>query len=419
VKRALIGLAALLLVFVGAGAAYVLYKRSQGGNIRGSSTAEFTFSTEQRTTRPHRHAARQVVAWPMYGFDEQRTRVGSSKFRPPYRKSWTYRGKSLLEFPPSLGYGRLYFTNNSGTTTALEAKTGKRVWRRAEHRCTAASPAIAGGLVFQTFLNRPPCNQSGAGLTGLLVAFGAKKGKVVWRRVIGPSESSPLVVGHRVYVGDWRGKVYAFETRSGHLDWSRSTGGAVKGGLAYDNGRVFAGSYDHHVYAFRARSGKLVWSSSAQQRFGALANFYSTPALAYGRLYIGGTDGKVYSYGAADGHLEWSHGTGSYVYSSPAVWRRFVFAGSYDGTFYAFDAATGDVRWTFSGNGPISGSPTVLHGVVYFATLKERTYALSARRGTKVWTFADGKYSPVVADSKRLYLVGHTRIYAMVPRRNR
>jgi len=417
VKKALLGLFVLLLVAVGAGAAYVLYKRSQGENIRGNSTQEF--STAEKTTRAVKHAAKQGIAWPMYGFDQQRTRVGPSRFRPPYHRRWTYHGKSLLEFPPSIGYGRLYFTNNSGTTFALDARSGKRVWRREEHHCTASSPAIADGLVFQTFLNRPPCNASGTNLNGLVVAFGAKKGKVVWRRVIGPSESSPLVVGHRVYVGDWRGKIYAFEAKSGHLDWSYSTGGAVKGGISYDNGRVFAGSYDHRVYALRAKSGRLVWSSSAQQRFGALASFYSTPALAYGRLYIGGTDGKVYSYGAADGRLLWSHGTGSYVYSSPAVWRRYVFAGSYDGTFYAFDAATGDVRWTFAANGPISGSPTVLHGVVYFATLKERTYALSARKGKKVWEYPDGKYSPVVADSKRLYLIGHTRIYGMVPRRNR
>lgn len=416
-KRVLLVLLALLLVGVGAGAAYVLYKRSQGGNIVGNSTVEFNTTTTQQQTRAQKQAAKEGIAWPMYGFDEQRTRVGASKFRPPFRRRWTYHGKSLLEFPPAVAYGRLYFTNNVGTTIALEARTGKRAWRRVAHRCTASSPAVAGKLVFQTFLNKPPCNASGSSLDGLVVAFSAKSGKVVWRRQVGPSESSPLVVGHRVFVGDWRGKVYAFEARSGHLDWSYTTGGPVKDGVAYDNGRVYFASYDHHVYAVRARSGRLAWSSSAQQRFGALANFYSTPALAYGRLYIGGTDGKVYSYGETSGHLLWSHSTGSYVYSSPAVWRRFVFAGSYDGTFYAFDAATGNVRWSFHANGPISGSPTVLRGVVYFATLKRRTYALSARNGIRVWSFPDGKYSPVVSDSKRLYLVGHTRIYGLVPRR--
>ena len=104
------------------------------------------------------------------------------------------------------------------------------------------------------------------------------------------------------------------------------------------------------------------------------------------------------------------------MYASPAAWNGLVFAGSYSKRFYAFDAATGDVRWTFSANGQISGSPTVIGSVVYFATLKRRTYALDARTGKKLWTFPDGKYTPVVAEQGRLFLVGFGRIYGMVTR---
>jgi len=414
VKRVLIAVGVVVLLGGGAAAAYVLYKRQQGGNIRGSSTKEFV-TTEQTTNRDVRRAARQGIAWPMYGFDAQRTRVGTSRLEPPFRTIWRTKGHSLLEFPPAIAYGKLFFTTNGGATQAVSTRTGKRLWRRTSHRCAASTPAVSRHVVFQALLNRRPCNASGSALDGQVLAFAAGSGKVRWKRAIGPTESSPLVVGNRVYVGDWNGKVYCLDSRSGRIRWTYSTGGAVKGGLAYSAGRVFVGSYDHHVYAFRATDGKLAWSASAQERFGSLATFYSTPALAYGRLYIGGTDGKVYSYGASGGDLLWSHDTGGYVYSSPAVWRRFVFAGSYSGTFYAFDAATGDVRWTFGAAGPISGSPTVVHGIVYFATLKGRTYALKARTGRRMWSFPDGKYSPVVADSKRLYLVGHVRLYGMVP----
>ena len=97
------------------------------------------------------------------------------------------------------------------------------------------------------------------------------------------------------------------------------------------------------------------------------------------------------------------------------MWRRLVLIGSYDRTFYALDAATGEVRWRFRANGPISGSPTVLTGLVYFSTLRQRTYALDARSGKLVWSFPDGKYSPVVADQQRLYLVGYGRLYGMLP----
>ena len=100
----------------------------------------------------------------------------------------------------------------------------------------------------------------------------------------------------------------------------------------------------------------------------------------------------------------------------PPVWKLHVLIGSYSGRFYAFDAATGDVLWQFQANGPISGSATVLGHLVYFSTLKQRTYALDARTGRLVWSFPDGKYSPVVSDDLRVYLVGYARIYAMVPK---
>jgi hypothetical protein len=107
------------------------------------------------------------------------------------------------------------------------------------------------------------------------------------------------------------------------------------------------------------------------------------------------------------------------VYSSPAVWRDRVFAGSYSKRFFAFDAATGRILWQFRADGPISGSPTVLAGRVYFATLKGTTYALDATSGRQSWTFPDGKYSPVVADAERLYLVGNARVYGLVERRTK
>lgn len=44
------------------------------------------------------------------------------------------------------------------------------------------------------------------------------------------------------------------------------------------------------------------------------------------------------------------------------------------------------------------------------------TYGLDARTGRQLWSFPDGKYSPVVADRKRLYVVGYARMYGMVPR---
>jgi outer membrane protein assembly factor BamB len=421
--------AALVLLLVGAGLAFYLYKQHQGRDIRGSSTVEFV-PTETAPPRPKpkprrkpgKPAALTRVDWPMYGYDQQRLRYLSSPLRPPFRVEWTFRGRHLLEFPPAVAYGRAFIANNPGVLYAVQTATGRTSWRYKSGRCTAASPAVADGIVYMAFLNlrrkgKDACNASPGtpGLNGEVVALDARTGRLRWRRVIGPSETSPLVAGRFVYAGDWTGAVYALDRRTGRTVWTYRTGGEVKGAFARAGIRLFVGSYDHHLYALNARTGALIWRSSSQDRLGGRGTFYSTPAAAYGRVYIGSTDGKVYSFGAASGELRWSQSTGGYVYASPAVWDERIFVGSYSGSFYAIDAATGDIRWKFEADGPISGSASVVGDVVYFSTLKGRTYGLAAATGRRIWSFPDGKYSPVVAGPDRLYLTGYTRLYGMVP----
>ncbi len=414
-KRILIGAGVAVLVLGGALAAYVVVRERQARDVRGSSTVEFTPSVETPPPAPKEPG----VIWPTYGYDSSRLRVaGGVRLRPPFRRVWTYRAQALVEFPPVIAFGRLYFATNEGAVIAINAKTGKRAWKRATGRCQAASPAVSGRLVYVSFLNRHPCNRRTlTGLSGRLVAYYAGSGDVRWTKTIGPSESSPVVDRGYVYVADWSGRVWSFVGGSGRLRWVTKLQGQVKAAQTLSGDRLYVGDYSGRLYALNARTGKVLWQARSQERLGGRGHFYSTPAAAYGRVYVGSTDGKVYSYGAGSGKLRWSHGTGGYVYSSPAVWRQRVYIGSYSGSFSSLDAATGDVKWTFRANGEISGSPTIVDGVVYFATLKRRTYALDARTGKQLWTYPDGKYSPVVAEAKRLYLIGYARVYGMVEAR--
>jgi outer membrane protein assembly factor BamB len=412
-KKALLALGAAVILVVAGLIAFGLYRKHQGQDVRGSSTVEFV-TTQEKPKVPNPAGK---IRWPMYRFDEARQGAPEKMLvKPPYRPLWFFRAHSLVEFPPAVAYGNLYFANSGGTLFAVHIGRVRTRWAFRARRCTAASPAVDGHTVYMAFMNHPPCNATRSGLNGEVVALNEKTGKVRWRVTIGPSESSPLVVDGVVYVGDWNGKVYALNASTGTVRWTFQTGDKVKDALAFAGGRVYVGSYDSHVYALNARTGKLFWRASAQQRLGPRGRFYSTPAVAYGRVYIGGTDGKVYSFGATSGKLRWSHGTGDYVYASPAVWERRVYVGSYSGTFYCFDAATGDIRWQFKANGPISGSAVVINDVVYFSSLKGRTYALDPKNGKLLWAFRRGAYAGVVTDRRRLYLVAYARVFGMAPR---
>jgi outer membrane protein assembly factor BamB len=205
----------------------------------------------------------------------------------------------------------------------------------------------------------------------------------------------------------------------------------VNTGAAYWRGTIYIATDAGSLYALSARTGRLRWRAQSNAKFGSREFFYATPTVAYGRVYIGNTDGTMYAYGARTGRLRWARPLGTYIYTAAAVWRRMVYVGTYDGSFYALDAATGDVAWRHSAPGAIHSAPTVMGGLVYFSTCgtcgsaasravkrgPDGSYAVSARTGKLVWKTGQGKYaSPIVADSRRVYLTGRAHLYGLVER---
>ena len=381
--------------------------RPHAHTVLGSTTTEFVPTRPAPAPTP----TRSTIAWPTYGFDAARARNVPLDLRPPFRQRWVFHGRALLEFPPVVAAGVVYLPTFDGRFYALSAETGRVLWMHRIGRCGWASPALFAGLVYVTFIGSSECHSRRPG--GEVDAFDASSGRLRWRRQIGPTESSPLVVDGQVIVGDWNGRVWSLAARTGRTVWQTTTGSAVKGSVASGYGRLFIGNYGGKVFALAPRTGRILWTT------GTHGAFYSSPAVAYGRVFIGSLDDGVYAFGATTGHLLWSRPTGSYVYASPAVADGDVLVGSYDHEFYALDAGTGAMRWRFDAGDRISGAASVIGKLVYFSTFGERTFALDARTGKRVVAWNDGKYSPAVTDGTRLFLVGEGRLYALTARAGR
>ena len=422
-----IGLAVLLLVGGVVGGVFWFRSKTATREVRGSSTVEFR-PTERPGVQSRPTELLRAVPWPTYGYDAQRSHFAPFRLRPPYRQIWMRRTGWYLEFPPAVGYGKVFASQLRGRFLALDRQTGVPVWQRWFEYCSAASPALAGGLVFAAYVPQP-CSSGPRDRPGLVVAMRAADGKVVWRSRLA-SESSPLVRNGRVYVGAWDHRVYALAARTGKVAWSTETDGEINSSAAYSSGLVYIGTNAGSIYALDARTGAVRWRSRSFSHFRTGREyFYATPAVAYGRVYASNTDGTVYAFGATTGHLLWARHVGTYVYTAPGIWDRKVYVGTYDGKFDALDAATGDLIWQHEAPGSIHGAPTIMGGLVYFATCgtcgqhgsryaklgPRGTFALDARTGRRVWSFPDGHYAPIVADERRVYLVGSTRLYGLDP----
>ncbi len=422
--------AAAVLLLVAAGAAAVAYKvlsKEDPPQKRGSAQVEFDASAKPQ---PGRGRKGNPVAWPTFGFDRQRTKDVPFLLHPPYRRTWRVDGRDTLEFPPSLAYGNVYIAQQKGLFIAMRGRTGKRVFKTKRFkRCAASSPTIAKGVIYQAYMDRVPCPQGASHPTGFVTAMSAKTGKEKWRFRGQPFESSPLLKNGILYVGSWDGRVYAIRAKTGRKVWSHRTGNRVNTSAAYSGGRIFIANNGGSLYALNAKTGRLAWKGSQATEF-----FYAAPAVAYGRVFIGSTDGTMYAYGQRSGRLLWARHLGSYIYSSAAIFDRRVYAGTYDGRFFALDAATGDVRWRRSMPSAVHAAPVVMDGLVYAATCSscgsaaarsvktgtDSTTAFDAFNGRKVWSTAAGKYaSPIVADRKRVYLIGRSYIYALQPSSSR
>jgi outer membrane protein assembly factor BamB len=393
-------------------------------DVRGSPTIEFS-----PKARRHDSLSREEP-WPSYGRDPQRTHFAPWKHRPPFRQVWRIDTPDIVEFPPTVAYGRVYFSSFRGRFYSLDAESGRAVWQKRIDHCSPASPTLGRHVVYQSYSVPLPCARHAPDARGFVVAWDADTGRQLWRFDAAAVETSPLLVGKHLYFGSWDGTFYALNSRTGKVRWTFDASASITSSPAYDAGTVFAGTDDGHVLALDALTGKLLWQAASFSRFGRREYFYAAPAVAYGRVYIGNADGTLYAFGAKSGRLLWARRAGTYVYTAAAVWNQLVYVGTWDGYFSAFDAGTGDLVWQHDAAGGISGAPTVMAGLVYYSTFGKfsnthqrpvedgpyRTYALDARTGKPVWQFPDGQYSPIIADEDRVYLAGSEAVYGLVSR---
>ncbi|HEX8122036.1 MAG TPA: PQQ-binding-like beta-propeller repeat protein [Solirubrobacteraceae bacterium] len=416
VLLALLGVA----VVAGAVASLLVYRAAtvDPGNV---SNPNVEFDEQAPVEKEPKPADRSQ--WPLYGFSKDHRRYYRTPKRMPVRgpwgRVWRYRASALLEFPPVIYRGSLYQLADDGVLYSLRKNTGRLRWKRDIGFLSASSPAIGGGSLYATVLER------GRGVkAGRVVSLRLRRGGVKWSRNLSSrSESSPLLHRGRIYFGTEGGTLYCLNAHNGRTVWRYQADGAIKGSPTLSNGKLYFGDYGGHVHAVRLTNGHRVWEASPAARALRSGRFYATAAVAYGRVFIGSTDGRQYSLSARNGRLAWARQTGNYVYSSAAVHDvpkvgPTVFFGSYDGHFYALSAKTGGVRWKFRSGGRISGAATIIGRAVFFADLGKRlTYGLSLPTGKVFFKRGPGAFDPMISDGRHLFQTGHHSVTALLPAR--
>jgi len=309
--------------------------------------------------------------------------------------------------------GMVFVSDYLGTTYALDAGTGKIVWKK------PGVPGLVGVTIIKiddtymmlgsdcvkiadgtTVWTVPPGFYlqtifSGASyipelkmfVTGqLLGTLGvaawslpdpSKPPTKVWDRT-GQKEyygmETPGAYGDgKLFVGTGDNFMRAIDVKTGNTIWTTPVTSASIYGMSYVDGKLIFGGLDNNMRAWNATTGKLLWTYNPGTWYGQWA---SATGAAYGMVYEHNQDNYVYAINATTGELVWrAKGPGIgysntlsiadgkvYVQMGEKQYRDFA-TGEYAYSEYdCFNAYTGELVWSLPME---NGAPFNLQCVAY------------------------------------------------------
>lgn len=147
-----------------------------------------------------------------------------------------------IQSSPSVANGVVFVGARDGFLYALDAATGALRWRF-DHKVSwvNSSPGVVDGVVY-----------AGSSDGHFMQAVDAGTGKELWRATAGGTVwSSPAITDRAVYFGDGTGRIFAVDRRTGARLSMFGTGAQVHSSPVIDGDLLFVGSGDGGVYALR------------------------------------------------------------------------------------------------------------------------------------------------------------------------
>ncbi|WP_338870595.1 PQQ-binding-like beta-propeller repeat protein [Spirosoma sp. SC4-14] len=336
---------------------------------------------------------------------------------------------------------RAYFADNNTNTYALDVRTGKLIWKSKAgihpQSGNTGSVAVYDNMVYVPLTsievvsvldpNYPCCSSSGE-----VVALDARSGKVVWRHRVIQEEAKEI--GKKKNGAPYYGP-------SGAIVWCSPTVDAKRGLLYLGTGENYtapATTTSDAIQALNLKTGKLVWSFQATKgdtwnmscpgnpncpdKVGPDFDFGMAPILVkrpngQDLLVAGQKSGIVYGLSPSTGKVLWQtrigHGSAlGGIHWGMATDGKLVYAANADNKYainpkvdslikpapglFALDVTTGDIVWKTpapSCNGKKgcleanSAAPTAMPGLVFAGGLDGHLRAYSATDGTILWDY--------------------------------
>ncbi len=281
---------------------------------------------------------------------------------------------------------------------SLNPATGKLQWRQSllesafidGQRYTA--DYMAGGADYQSSPTVVQGRVFVGGPDHFVHAMDASTGRELWRFETSAQVSgTPIYAGGRVYFGQQGGDkdFYAVDAKDGTLLWKRPLGWAWVG-AGYSEGKLYVGTVEGEVHCVRAATGEILWTHKTN------GGIYPSPATDTNAVYTGSWDGHFFALDKKNGAIRWAYYLGGSPDSAAAVLSngRLLIQSRFT-HLASLDAQTGNRIWDFPVAPPYVGNatPAVHDGRVYVSTHMERgevapkLFALDETTGKEIWRY--------------------------------
>jgi outer membrane protein assembly factor BamB len=274
----------------------------------------------------------------------------------------------------------------------------KKLWSRGvgSHDALYANlvPIFSEGVIY------------GADDDGDVVAVNASSGKVLWKEDVKANLSGGVGAGGGlVTVAGSEGRVFALDSGSGNIRWKTSVSLEILSAPASNGSEVVVQSLDGFLVGLSGASGAELWRYRSDIPSLTL-RARTSPVISGNTVVAGFANGKIVALDTRSGSLLWENrvalpkGRSELermvdIAGSPVLVGDIVYATSYHGRAAAIVRGTGRSLW-YQDMSSIR-QPGIGQDQVYITLENDEVKALRANSGQEMWTNARMKYRKLSA----------------------
>ena len=273
------------------------------------------------------------------------------------KKVWSYKTTGPVFSSPGAASDKVVFGSADGLVYALNNK-GKKVWQLETGAAVLGSPLIANGIVYI------------GGSDSCFQALEATTGKPIWRfcGLTGAVTSTPVIEGNTIIFGAWDTNLYALDKTTGKLLWKWNNGSSV---INYSpaacipvihDGVVYVVAPDRYLTAIDLQTGTTLWRTK-EAAIRESIGISEDGKLVYGKTM---QDTVVAFYTNKESpQLAWKFSARfgyEHVPSMLIEREGKVFFGTKNGVVYCIDPANQKINWAYKIDNSMVNTVNVLNG---------------------------------------------------------